>query len=186
MIMRLFVAIEIDDEIKNRIVEAINRFRNNDFDIKLVEPKNLHLTVKFLGEVGEDRLHDIENNISDVVKSFKPFRISLENMGYFGNPDYIRVVWIDTIEGRETITKLIHEVNGKLKHIRREEHEPSPHLTIGRVKSGRNREKLIHEIQKMSHVKFGEMNVKLVKLKLSELTKQGPIYRDVKLFHLGE
>ena len=183
--MRLFVAIEITNEIRNRIDEAMRQFGTNDFDIKFVDPVNLHLTVKFLGEVHEDKLHDIENGISESVKKFEPFVISLGKMGYFGNPDHIRVIWTDVMEGRETISELIREVDINLKHIRQENRKPSPHLTIGRVKSGRNREKLLETIDSLADVKFGEMNVDCMKLKSSNLEKSGPIYRDVKQFSLG-
>lgn len=186
IIMRLFIAIEIEKEIINRIEEKMKQFRNDDFDIKFVEPENLHLTLKFLGEVDEDNINDIQNIISKTVKKFKPFKISLEKMGFFGRRDYIKILWIDIIEGCETIKKIISNLNESMKHIRREVREPSPHLTLGRVKSGKNRDKLIHMIDLNQNVKFGEMYVKFVKLKSSILNINGPVYTDLKSFELGE
>ena len=184
--MRLFVAIDLSDEIKNYIAETMKQFRNDDFDIKFVKPVNLHLTVKFLGDIHEDSLHDIENRISDILKNVKQFKISLETMGYFGNPNNIRVIWIGIKEGRETIAGIMRELNENLKHIRDETREPSPHLTLGRVKSGRNKDKLLEKIVSFGNRKFGEMDVSSLALKSSELQKEGPSYRDVKLFHMGE
>jgi 2'-5' RNA ligase len=184
--MRLFVAIEVDESIRKRIEEALSGIVSRDFDLKPVGPENFHFTVKFLGEVHEKDVPDIEKIISASVKEFTPFHISVEGIGYFGDPRHIRVVWAGVKEGHEQMKKLMKDVNESLEHVRHEDYAPSPHMTIARVKSGKNVNDLSHEIDKMSHVKFGEMNVKFVKLKSSELARQGPVYRDVKAFALGE
>lgn len=183
--MRVFLAIDVDNKIRNQIKEAIKQFPKEDFDIKFVEPENLHFTVKFLGEVYEDKLPEVQKLVSEAVKDFRSFRISLGNMGYFGNPSYVKVLWIDMKEGCETILELMKQMNKKLGHIRREDFKSTPHLTIGRVKSGRNKDKLLHKIDEMSHMKFGEFDVKFVELKSSQLTKQGPLYRTLEQFPLG-
>ncbi len=153
--------------------------------MKFVEPENLHFTLKFLGEVPEQDVKGVEEKISSVVKGVKQFRLSLERFGYFGKPGYIRSLWIDVGEGKDELVKLIENMNQNLDHIRREVHRANPHLTIGRVKSGRNRDILLREIESLKDVKLGEMPVKFVKLKQSTLTKKGPIYSDLKVFELA-
>ncbi len=183
--MRLFVAIELDENLRGKVEDIENQIRTCDCDVKFVEPENLHFTLKFLGEVPEQGVKEIEERISALVKGVKQFRLSLEGFGYFGKPDYMRSLWIDVGKGKDELVKLIEGMNQNLNHIRREVHEANPHLTIGRVKSGRNREALLETVNSLKDVKLGEMLVKFVKLKQSTLTKKGPIYTDLRSFELG-
>lgn len=182
--MRLFVAVELDENLRSKAEEIENQIRECGCDVKLVEPENLHFTLKFLSEVPEQRVKEIEEKISAIVKDVKKFKLSLESFGYFGKPNYIRTLWIDVREGKDELVKLIERMNQSLDNIRREVHGANPHLTIGRVKSGRNREALLETINSLKDVKLGEMDVKFVKLKQSVLTKKGPIYSDLKVFEL--
>jgi len=183
--MRLFVAIDLEEGMKEKIVEAINSFPRGSFDIKWVEKDNLHLTVKFLGEVDEGKVKEIMNKIENVLKESHPFRISIEGLGYFGSPSHLRTLWVDVKKGREKIVEIIEKMNKDLDDVKKDSHPPSVHVTLGRVKSGRNRDLLLRTIGEMKDVKFGEMDVKVVKLRQSMLDKKGPQYSDVKVFELG-
>jgi 2'-5' RNA ligase len=180
----VFIAIDLDETLRKGIEEAENKIKKTGCYAKLVEPENLHITVKFLGEVSESSVNGIENKISETISGVKQFQIGLEGVGFFGNPNHIRTIWIDFGEGKGQLVKLIENMNKNLDYIRREVHESNPHLTVGRVKSGVNKEKLLETIRSMKDVKFGQMPVKFVKLKQSVLTKQGPIYSDLKSFEL--
>jgi len=184
--MRLFIAVGLTEEIRRRAVEVINQLKGLDIDVKFTEPENLHFTLKFLGEVHEQGVKEIESAISAAIKDFKPFRVSVEGLGYFGSPRHVKTLWIDTASpGREELVKLASRLNAGLDHVRHEDREPKPHLTIGRVRSGRNREALLAKLAEMKHVKLGEMDVKLVKLKQSVLSREGPHYTDIKVFELA-
>ncbi len=182
--MRVFIAIDLDEELRKGIEDVENRIKKTGCDVKLVEPENLHITVKFLGEVSDSSVNEIENKISETVSCVKQFQMVMEGVGFFGNPNHIKTIWADIREGKDQLVKLIESMNKGLDHIRREVHEANPHLTIGRVKSGMNREKLLETIMSMKDVKLGQMPVKFVKLKQSVLTKQGPLYSDLKSFEL--
>jgi 2'-5' RNA ligase len=123
--------------------------------------------------------------VSEAVKDFHAFTLSFQGIGYFGNERYMRVIWAGVKEGREEFVKLAQSLDGKLSFIRKDEHEPSPHLTIARVRSGRNREILGREVNTLRDVKIGEVRVNEINLKQSVLTPQGPIYSDVKIFPLA-
>jgi len=183
------MAIDLTDDIREKAAEIINKMKSLDIDVKFVEPKNLHITMKFLGDVSEDRVNGIEDAISGAVKALKdsgskPFKVSVEGLGYFGVPSHIKTLWVDTGEGHEELVKLVGAMNAALDHIRKDDRKPKPHITLGRVKSGRNREALLKMLEEMKHVKLGEMDVKLVKLKQSVLSKEGPHYSDLKSFEL--
>ncbi len=181
--MRLFVAVDLEPEIRDKIGQLIEDMKSREFDVKFTKPGNLHFTLKFLGEVEEGRIPEIESRISDALKGAEPFKISIEGLGYFGSHNFIRVIWLDVKLGREMLVELSRKMK-VLDYIRPDDFEHKPHITIGRPRSGKNRELLLREIEKMKFVKFGGMDVKFVKLKQSILQKDGPVYSDVKVFEL--
>lgn len=183
--MRLFIAVELDEGLRPKVLEVENRIKQCGGDVKLVEPQNLHFTLKFLGEVEEGRVPEIEDKIRDILEDSKPFTISIEGFGYFGSPRYLKTLWIDVKEGKEQLQGLADSLNTALDYIRHEKHKGDIHLTVGRVKSAKNRDALLREIEALKDVKVGEMVVKEVKLKQSALNKTGPVYSDVKVFPLS-
>lgn len=182
--MRVFIAIDLPDEIKESIANIENEVRGKDVDVKFVEPKNLHITLKFLGEVNEEKVKEIEETVSDCVKEIKMFTIKLQGIGYFGSENYIKTLWINIREGKDTLIEIIKMLDKGLDHIRKDNYQPNPHLTIGRVRSGRNKEILLDETKRLKDVKVGEIQVKQIKLKKSELTPKGPIYTDLYTINL--
>jgi len=182
--MRLFIAVDLNDSARKNISDIISRLKKKDFDVKWVNPENIHITLKFLGEVNENDMKGLENIISGSVKDVKKFKINISKAGYFGKGNYVKVVWVDIREGRDILVQLSRKFNKELTHIRREEREPSPHITIGRVRSGRNVHELINEVEGLSDVKVGEVEVNDIKLKQSVLKPDGPIYIDLKTFEL--
>ena len=82
--MRLFVAVELDDNVVARLSSIQEKLSSGDFDLKLVEPGNLHLTLKFLGEVQESQVKQIESIISGSVNGFRPFTLSFRGIGCSG------------------------------------------------------------------------------------------------------
>lgn len=183
--MRCFVAIDLSENIKEKITEITKELKKQDVDVKFVESQNLHITVKFLGEVSEEQVKEISNIAKEVLSPVKQFKINIKGLGYFGSPNYIRTLWVGISDGKEKLHMLIETVNKKLFHIRKEGYAPSAHITIGRVRSGKNKEKLLETIEKLKDVKIGEMVVKEIKLKQSELTREGPVYTDIETFDLG-
>ena len=182
--MRLFIAADIGEVIRERIEDIKNEIRKTEADIKFVEKENLHFTLKFLGEVDEDKVIEVVNIISECVKGVKQFKVNMEGIGFFGSPNFIRAIWIDIKDGRNEMVNVIKILNKNMDYIRKEEHKPAAHLTIGRVKSARSREQLLKKLGELKDVKAGETVVKAVVLKQSQLTKKGPIYSDYKVFGL--
>jgi len=182
--MRLFIGIdlkEFSEELKN-IIEEIKKAGG---DVKFVEDENFHITLKFLGEVREDCVNELVNKISLCLKNVKQFKISLEGVGFFGSEHYIRVIWVGVNDGRDMLIDIMKRLNETLSYIRRDDNI-SPHLTLGRIRSGKNREKLLEKINELKDIKIGETIVKEIKLKQSILTRHGPIYKDISTFPLNE
>jgi 2'-5' RNA ligase len=183
-VMRLFVSVDLDRNLADNVVKAQTVLRKSQADVKFVSPQTLHFTLKFLGDVDEKRVPEIEAEIEKALRPVEQFRIAIEGLGYFGSPAHMKVLWVDVKEGKRELTELMKKIGDALSYIRRDEHKPATHLTIGRVRTGLNRDRLLEEINSLKNVKIGEMVVKEVRLKSSVLTRQGPVYKDVKVFAL--
>ena len=181
-IMRCFIAVDIDDKMVERIVNLQNEISKLDVNVKFIEPENLHFTLKFLGDVNEEDINLVRKSLSESLKNEVEFEISIDSIGYFGSRSYIRTIWLGLNKGKEEFENLMKNVNSCVKLGKK---NLSPHLTVGRVKSGKNRDSLLKFIGEANGVNVGSMNVKEVKLKSSELTKNGPIYSDLYTFTLG-
>lgn len=180
---RGFIAIDIP--INKKLLEMENEIKNTGADMKLVEPENIHVTLKFLGDTDEEKISEIENIIKNSVKDINTFNIKIKGSGVFPNKNYIKVIWIG-LENAEPIGEIAKKMDKQLQSLGFESEKRgfSAHLTIARVKSSRNKEKLLQIIQKYQDVEFATIEVNLVKLKKSDLTPKGPIYttlREVKL-----
>jgi len=176
---RGFIAIDIP--INKKFLEMENEIKNTAADLKLVEPENIHVTLKFLGDTDEENIDKIGEIIKNSVKDINSFNIKLKGSGVFPNKSYIKVIWIG-LENAEKIGEIAKKIDEQLKNLgfQVEKRGFSAHLTIARVKSSRNKEKLLQIIEKYKDVEFATINVSSVKLKKSDLTPKGPIYTTLK------
>lgn len=180
---RGFIAIDI--YALPRLIEFEKEIEKTGANVKLVEPENVHITLKFLGDTEEEQIDEIERIIKDAVKEINSFHIQLKGAGVFPNQNYIKVIWIG-IEHGEEIATIAHKIDGQFSRLgfKKEKRGFSPHLTVARVKSAKNKEKLLQIIEKYKDVEFGDIEVDSIKIKKSDLTQKGPIYttlREIKI-----
>ena len=181
---RGFIAVDIKPS--SEIYSLGREIKQTKTDVKLVEPENIHITLKFLGETQEELIKDIEEIMKESVKGLQPFTVQLKNVGVFPNKNYIRVVWIG-IENSEKLRKIAEHLDEHLTRLgfKKERKSFSAHLTIARVKSSKNKEKLLRVIEKYNDFEFATNRVDTVKLKKSELTPMGPVYTTVCEIKIG-
>lgn len=182
--MRSFIAIDLNQEIKSHIMEKVDELRKRDFHIRYVKKKNLHITVKFLGETDEETIKKIKKMDMNNLPC-NEFNISFSRIGYFGKRGFIRTIWVGVGSGLEKLNLLCKNVNLSLESMFRSD-KISPHVTIGRVKSGRDSNLLFEWLNGNESVNIGEMPVKEFKLKKSTLTPDGPVYEDIHTWKLGD
>lgn len=186
--MRLFIAIDLPQEIKDFLAGLQTRLKKSGADIKWVSPKNIHLTLKFLGEIDDTHLVDKINSVLENIASNKPpFRISFNSIGAFPSLKSARIIWVGVNKGQDTIKEISEDFENKLQDlgIAKEDRPFSSHITIGRTRSSLNREKLIKGIDELSTEIFDKKNpveftVTAITLFKSTLTAKGPIYEVVK------
>ncbi len=183
--MRLFAAIDLNNELREECRKVTQALQLSGADLKVVVPENLHITLKFFGEVREDCVKEVSDTLRKMSESMHPFSMGLSVLGYFGGVRFPRTIWIGISEGRGTISSMMHDLDENLSHIRDESRKNRPHLTLARVKSVRNTENLIETIKSMRDVKLGELCVNKLTLKKSDLNPDGPTYSNLETFELG-
>ncbi|MXZ74676.1 MAG: RNA 2',3'-cyclic phosphodiesterase [Gemmatimonadetes bacterium] len=175
--MRTFIAVEVPDSARDRIAQLVNRFKTTGTDIKWVEPDNIHVTLKFLGNIGTDQPAVIRDGLSAALDSAGAFDLKLGRIGAFPDMNRPRVFWVSIIEGRKELVAMQQRIEAEL-HARgfvREERPFSPHLTIGRVRSPRGLAKLTDLIGEMAF-ETEPFTVKRAAVVKSDLKPDGPLY----------
>ena len=175
--MRLFIAIDIPKEIKDKLYDLQKQIGGDLAKINWVHKKNLHLTLKFLGEVPESRLEEIKERLR-IIK-LKSFEVELNNLGVFPNENNIRVIWVDLKS--EHIYELQIKIDQELLDLFSKDTRFQSHLTLGRVKFVKNKEELKEKLKLKIDGWFIVKEFKLIK---SSLTREGPIYETIEEYKL--
>ena len=181
--IRSFIAFDIDSEsVLKRMTEVQTMLTKTGADVKLVEPKNIHMTLRFLGNITPSTVEKIFEEMKKV--QFTPFDVRLHGVGAFPNPRYPRVVWAGITQGADQLRSIFEQLEPKLLGLgfAPDPKGFSPHLTIARVRSGRNRVELAKCLSENENCEFGVIDAKCLKLKRSDLTPRGPIYSTLKEF----
>lgn len=182
--VRSFLAIEVDENLIPQILDVENEFKKTDTKVKYVPARNMHLTLKFFGNIDEDMIEDIGDAVERVIIRYNSFDLDIENCGSFPNQKVIKVIWLGLREG-SPITQLQKDLDKEFKKLGfKKERNFISHLTIGRVKSPKNKNQIKDKIEEFRNIKIGRMTVKSLHLKKSTLTPDGPIYEDIRVFNL--
>lgn len=178
MKFRAFVAVEMDEFLKLKSFSSA--LRETSAPLKMVDLSNIHVTLKFLGDIEEDVITEIEKVMINSVSGIDKFTIELKGTGAFPNLNRISVIWVGMV-GAEPLIDIANNIDSGLEKLGfgREKRPFRPHVTVARVKGGRHKDRLISTIQEHEDIVFGEMDVDKIILKKSVLTPKGPIYSDM-------
>jgi len=179
--IRSFIAFDISNErVVQRFSEVQSTLTKTGADLKLVEPKNIHITMRFLGDISAnmvDRIHEAMGKVD-----FAPFDVEVRGVGVFPDLRYARVVWAGIRKGSEELRGVFSQLE---PHLRELGFKPdpkgfSPHLTFARVKTGRNKAELARCVTELVDCEFGVVRADCLRLERSVLTPRGPIYSTLK------
>lgn len=172
--MRTFIALELPENIKKEILRIQNELEKKDlFTGKFIEEKNLHLTLKFLGERSDETLNEVKKRLGTI--SFDKFEVKIDKLGVFSE-NFIRIVWVGLI-GWE-LFNLQKEIDNNLSDLFEKEERFMAHVTIARPKFVRNKRQLIEEINKIN-VKNKQFVADTICLKESELERNSAVYSNL-------
>lgn len=182
--MRSFVSIDLPEGFRPGIEELQRELKRTGADIKLVDPEQVHVTVKFLGEVKDSRVDDVAAALERAAARVEPFDAAFNSVGVFPSQSYMRVIWIGT-EG-DGFTQLAAAVEDEMARLgfEQEDRDFVPHATVARVKSGRKKEELGEVLDRFDDRNFGEMTIDRLILKESVLRPSGAEYSDVAVVEL--
>jgi RNA 2',3'-cyclic 3'-phosphodiesterase len=180
--MRIFIAIEIPDEIKAMLTEAQQSLKGSGVvDASWPRPEGIHLTLKFLGEVSESKVPDIIDGLRHAAEGTGPFRLEVSGIGTFPNPKNPRVVWVGLSGDVEKLSLLQTAVEDAINRIgfEREERVFTPHLTLGRIKYIRSRDRWLKALAETKNIRLSGFDVAAVSLIKSELKPTGAAYTEI-------
>jgi len=182
--MRLFFCVELDEHAKNGLSRLMGRLKARCTAAKWVAPENLHLTVRFLGEVGEGRLGELENLAQTVAGKFRPFTLELGKLSAFPSPKRARVLWVGPVRGEDRFVELMRAVEEGVRRLgfRPETKAPTAHVTMARFKTPRDLSGLLAEVEFTDVL---PVEVREITLMRSTLRPEGPIYTPVFRVPLG-
>lgn len=175
--IRSFIAFDIESaNVLERITQMQGRLMETGADLKLVEPKNIHITLRFLGNITPNMVDKIFEGMRKV--QFVPFDVKIQGVGAFPDLRYPRVVWAGIREGANQLRGIFSQLESYLRSLgfNPDPKGFSPHLTIARVKSGRNKAALVKFLMENVNYEFGVVRAECLRLKRSDLTPKGPIY----------
>ncbi len=178
--MRVFICVDFSDEVIKEIARIHDSINKVKFTGKLTELGNLHLTLKFLGEIDEGMLDNVKKRLREI--KMEKIDVKLGGAGVFsirGNP---RIVWVK-IEGKG-IHELQKKVDEALKDLFKPEERFMSHLTIARVKYVKDKKSFREYMENVS-VRDVKFKIDSFKIKMSELKPSGPIYTILEEYKLG-
>ncbi|MGQ3412692.1 RNA 2',3'-cyclic phosphodiesterase [Natrinema sp. LN54] len=184
--MRLFVSVDLPDDLAEPVADLQDEFADAG-GLNFTDPEQAHITMKFLGDIEEDRLPALERELAAAVEDadIDPFSVRYGGLGVFPNLDYISVVWLGVERGGEELTRLHEAIEDRTTAMGfdAEDHDFTPHVTLARMEHAGGKE-LVQELVRERDPTVGETRVEEIRLTESTLTDEGPVYSTVESFPL--
>jgi len=176
--MRLFIAFDVSEEVAVHLKEVQKQLQTDN--VKLTLSKHSHLTLKFLGDLSAEQADEIKKQLESV--EFSPFTATLTGTGIFPSEDHIRVVWVG-VDPADVIIDLHKKIDAALTGVPKAE-KFKPHITLARVKTIKDKKQFSDHVKDLK-IQPLTFEVKEIKLVESKLEKEGPVYRDVATYPVG-
>ncbi len=179
--MRVFIAIDIGDKIRKQLGDLQQRLIDaadiKKSDAKWVKPENIHLTLKFLGEIEDERAVEVCNIAKDVAGKHNSFEVNIESVGCFGGRS-ARILWVGAGERNDNLLGFQKDLEKQLALAGwpKETREFSGHLTLCRIRNPKAGLKLAQISEDYRDFKLGTISVDAVSVYQSRLTPTGPVY----------
>lgn len=182
------MAVAISEAIRDKLTEIESRLKQTGADVGWVAPANIHLTILFLGTVFESQASALAAATDGITAGYQPCTLEVKGIGCFGRAQSPRVIWAGLTGNRLTGNCLTGDLQpllalqskiaaaAKMTGIFTDDKPFHPHLTIGRVRSSRRTQELLHAMESYRDTAFGPLEIKSVCLMKSELTAKGPVY----------
>ena len=183
---RLFAAIKITPS-ENFLHLYYQLISSCKYDrINWVKPENIHITLKFFGETGNEQINQIDQKFQFISKNHKPFTLNLQDVGIFGSSYKPKVIWFG-IQDNINLQKLATDILDKMEMIGfpKDRQNFVPHLTIGRIKFLDNKNQFSKKITSLKSRYIQDIYISEFYLFESILGSTGPTYNTINKYNLG-
>jgi 2'-5' RNA ligase len=180
--VRSFVAIELPDELKRALTRLQEQLKSGrQTSVKWVDPYSIHLTLKFLGNIGTDMVGKITGALEEASRGISPFHLEAKGLGVFPSLKRVQVVWVGITGEVGRLSQLHHNIESSLSTMGfvPESRSFAPHLTLARLRdrvTPDERQSLGQLIASTSFDTAYSLPVDSINLMRSQLTREGPIY----------
>ena len=176
---RTFIAVSLSSSIPAEIAKTVQTLQTHFWDVRWVEPKNMHVTLKFLGDTPLNDLPQLIRTVTQCTSGMGSFDLTFQGLGAFPNRESPKTIWVGCQEGSKELIQLAESIDRGLSSLGfpKEPRRFSPHLTIGRIKKP-VQESPLKSLFDEEQV-FGSCRVSEVQIFSSELTRHGAIYDEL-------
>jgi len=185
--IRAFLAIELPDALRPGLAQVQGELKKSRADVRWVPVGNIHVTLKFFGNVPEDEIEALARAARQAAAQAAPLQLQATSAGAFPSPQAPRVVWLGLGGDVLPLTQLFYRLEKAFAALGfpPEGRAFNPHLTLGRVKSPANRERLAKMLEKLPPLNWPPFEVKELILFQSVLSPQGSTYTPLQVIPLG-
>ena len=178
MAVRTFLALDLDDDIRKGLVAAQRRIGEKDAKINWVARQNLHVTLKFLGDVEDAMLEEVCRLVAEAAGRIETFEFDVRGVIAVPPGGRIRMVWAGVDDPTGRTAALFAEIEKALAGLgfRHENRRFQPHITLARVKHARDPRALREAAAPLAEQDFGAQRAEHVTVYTSQLTPTGPVY----------
>ena len=176
--MRIFLALELDNSIKKQLTRLQKRISAVGAEVRWIHKDQIHLTMKFLGDLTDKMAVDVCRLCQNVAAQFDPFTFGVHGAGCFSNHSRPRVIWVGIEDPSGSVRRLHERLEKALGPLglRRELRAFKPHVTLGRVRSGKNAQDLRLAVKKNEDFDLGIQQAQEITIFSSQLSSDGPTH----------
>lgn len=185
--IRAFIAVDLDERLKRELTRIQIRLKKAEADIKWAEPKNMHLTVKFLGDIAPENIDAIEEKLSDIANRFPAFHMDIGILGAFPKTELPKVIWAGVTKRAHILEMISKELDQELEGLATapRDNQFMAHITLGSARSSKGLKELSALLKDARPPSGLSQKVKRITLFRSELFPKGTVYHTLCTKRLG-
>lgn len=180
--LRAFIAVELPETALTCALKIQDVLKSLRFKMKWIPPENMHLTLKFLGDIHPEDREKIEAAVSDLGGTCGPVSLAVSGMGVFPGVKKARVVWCGLKGDVPSLIQLQHRLDERLTDLGfpKEKRPFKGHLTLARIKGAASPKQLVDAMQAVSGIESAPFQVEAMTLFRSDLRPTGAVYTPLK------
>jgi len=177
-VIRSFIAFDLPQSVLDELGRVRDEMKKDVEGVKWVNPRSIHLTLQFLGNISEELVEELKAPIDQSMEGFQPLELALDRVGAFPNPRNPRVIWMGITGQTDRLALIKQRLDTLLEPLgfKPEKRSFKPHLTLGRVKKLKNPAMLRTRLEQSAVADHRSFMVTKIVLYKSQLFPDGAQY----------